>query len=179
MHVRFLFLSLLIPSMVSAETLNPKLLVSPLEVWQVNVPDERIGSIKTTFSFTGIHFYQDDITNKRYANIFEDKDTLLTGFMTTSIVDNKNVAKNCHFPRVQIMHIEGLKKNDGTILVWNIEKIGFFSGVLEHFRAARTYVITCDKKHNCNLVIDYMGISLPPAPLKAERLGPLPIVKIQ
>ncbi len=174
----FTFLSLIcLP--VSATNLNIKTLTTPLEIWSLDVPDPSIGSIKATFSLIGAKFYPEDIVKKRYRDSFDENSTLLTGFVISSTVGNDKIPKDCPYPRVNIVNIQGIKDKNGKIILWSIDKIPLYNGTIDFFKGVRSYEINCDKKNVCNILADAMYNIHSDRSINAQRIGPLKITKIQ
>lgn len=141
---------------VLAEEFDPKTLIMPMEIWETEIPAGELGKIKMTITFIGHLFYSEDLQKGRLVDSLPDANPIV-GFISSTPADHKKMPKNCHFARVQISRLEGLKEKN-RIVFWTEEKNTFFSGMYSGFAGIHTYQITNVNDNTGELSINWMRL---------------------
>lgn len=139
-----------------AKNFDQKSLIMTMEVWEAELNDEEFGNVKMTISFIGHSFYPEDLKKARLEAALPDA-TPIVGFISSSLLENKNISKECHFPRVQIHQIKGLKTKN-RIFFWTEEKNFLFSGTYNELLSVQAYQITNVKDNSGDLSINSLRL---------------------
>ncbi len=153
-------------------------LISPLEVWQVKVPQKDIDNYDLTLSFFGHSYYGKDVEAKKFTG-YENIDSLLTGFEAISWIGNPKIAKDCHFPFVNVRNLEGVKYKNGIIRISGTMTNPIYSG--SHLLLGGVYTIEIRniKDDEGDFTLTEMFWINSNGQSKSEKIGPLKIHKIK
>lgn len=80
--------------------------------------------------------------------------------ISSSLLENKNTSKDCHFPRIQISQLKGLKEKN-RIILWAEKKNTFFSGAYNELTSVQTYQITNVKGNTGDLLVNSIELRSP------------------
>lgn len=147
----------------SNQIFKPESLILPQEIWQF----KEDGGVVNIISFSGAKFFEEDIKQNRFFN--PSGKYILSGFLISNAA-GLDWPQDCHFPRVPIIMLQGIKNSDGSIVLWAIQSQPIFGGVLNQFDTISTFEISNIKGKEGNLVTSYMRFTYAKNPFVAKRI---------